>query len=209
MKDKNAFNITIGFSTTKQLSSWFIRWITNSSCSHAFISFDDTALNMRMVMHAEAWGYELQPWRRWIKKNILVAEFTPIGHSLDRALHSIAESLGIRFDVRSAIIIGIKSKLSFWYKSRFSLNINRSPWKLTCSEAVVRFLDYGGYNAVRRLNPENTSPGELLDKIIRDKEEFRAFYLYKRYLKFDKKIIIPPSCMKRKFVFKKDRDLKK
>ena len=34
---------------------------------------------MRMVMQAEAWGYDLQPWRRWYKENILVAEFTPSG----------------------------------------------------------------------------------------------------------------------------------
>jgi hypothetical protein len=209
IKNKNTHNITIGFSTTKKLSSRFIRWATNSSCSHTFIAFDDTALNMRMVMHAEAWGYELQPWRRWIRRNILVAEFIPVGRSLDGALHAIAKSLGVRFDVRSAIIIGIKSKLTFWYKSRFSLDLNRSPWKLTCSEAVVRFLDYGGYSAARGLNPENTSPGELLDKIIRDQKEFRVYYLYKRYMKFDKNIAIPSSSLKRKYVFKKDRDPKK
>ena len=75
---KSSSSITIGFSTTRLLSSRIIRWITQSSCSHAFIAFDDRSLEMRMVMQAEPWGYELRPWDRWIRDNTLVAEFRPV-----------------------------------------------------------------------------------------------------------------------------------
>jgi len=40
-----------------------------------------------------------------------------------------------------------------------------SPTKLMCSEGVVRFLQFGQYEFATGLNPEATSPGELLDLV--------------------------------------------
>jgi hypothetical protein len=201
-----ALNITVGFSTTRLLTSRLIRWATRSSCSHAFIAFDDRALRMRMVMQAASWGYELRPWKRWIRENLLVAEFTPQGQPLDETLRLIAGKLGSRFDYKSALLTGIKGKFDLWHKSRFSLNLNRSPWKLTCSEAVVRFLQLGKYRTASGLDPETTSPGELLERILGNENEFRAVYLCHYYLRFDRKLAVPGHLLKAKYVFKKDRD---
>lgn len=186
-------NITIGFSTTRQASSRFIRWITASACSHAFIAFDDSVLNLRMVMQAQSWGFELRPWNRWLRENILVAEFAPVAGPLDGALTRLAGRLGTKFNYRSAIFIGIKSLLASWYKNRFTLNINRSPWKLTCSESVVRFLQYGNYRTAARLDPETTSPGRLLREVMCGKDEFRPISINARYLLFDRSIRKSPG----------------
>lgn len=190
---KNHHAITIGFSTTRQASSRFIRWITASACSHSFIAFDDSVLGQRMVMQAQSWGFELRPWNRWLRENILVAEFAPVAGPLDGALASLAERLGTKFNYRSAIFIGIKSLLSSWHKNRFTLNINRSPWKLTCSESVVRFLQYGSYQTTAFLDPETTSPGLLLREVMRNPDEFKPLNINARYLLFDRNIRKSPD----------------
>ncbi|OHD65718.1 MAG: hypothetical protein A2176_13875 [Spirochaetes bacterium RBG_13_51_14] len=201
------YNISIGFSTTRLFISRIIRWATRSSCSHAFIAFDDAALKMRMVMQAEAWGYELRPWKRWIRHNTLVAEFRPVGPRLDEALRETATRLGTKFDYWSAFIIGIKSLFQSWSRNRYSLNLNQSPWKLTCSEAVVRFLMHGGYTAVKRLDPETTSPGSLLRAVLASKKEFEALFLKLTYLRFDRSLTIEPKIYKKSvFLFNKKRD---
>ena len=182
------YNITVGFSTTRLKISGLIRWITGSSCSHTFIAFDDQTLKMRMVMQAESWGYELRPWNRWQRGNVLVAEFRPAGPRLDEALRALARRLGTKFDYRSFLIIGIKSIFASWYRNRFSLSPERDPWKLTCSEAVVRFLKHGRYAAVAGLDPETTSPGELLRAIIQNPKEFKAVYVNTRYLMYDRMV---------------------
>jgi len=203
---KNNCNITIGFSTTRLLSSRIIRWATRSSCSHAFIAFDDRSLNMRMVMQAESWGFELRPWDRWIRHNTLVAEFRPAGPSLEGALKVIARRLGTKFDYRSAFIIGLKSLVQSWSRNRYTLNLNHSPWKLTCSEAVVRFLKHGGYAAVKKSDPETMSPGELLKAVLTDRSQFKANYLKIRYLAFDRTLQLDAASFKKSvFVFRKKR----
>ena len=185
---KTDYDIRIGFSTTNLFISKIIRWLTGSSCSHSYISFTDKALNMRMVMQAEVWGFELRPWKRWLKTNLLVAEFKPVAGSLHDALLITAQSLGTKFDYKSALLIGLKSLLSMWYKSKFSLNPNNSPIKMTCSEAVVRFLKEGGYKTVKDCDPELTSPAELLREVIQNLHEFEPVYIDQGYLKFDKVI---------------------
>ena len=179
-------NITVGFSTTRLFISGIIRWATRSSCSHAFVAFYDRDLDMRMVMQAQSWGFELRPWKRWIRENILVAEFRPCSGSTDRALQALAHRLGTKFNYRSAIIIGVKSLVSSWYKNRFTLDINQSPWKLTCSEAVIRLLRTAHYQTVSRLDPETTSPGRLLREILNNKKEFKPLHLNSKFLEFDR-----------------------
>jgi hypothetical protein len=196
--DTKHHDITVGFSTTRQFSSRFIRWITASSCSHAFIAFNDSALKLRMVMQAQSWGYELRPWNRWLRENILVAEFRPVAGPLDSALSDMAARLGTKFNYKSAIMIGIKSLLSSWYRNRFTLNINRSPWKLTCSESVVRFLQFGGYRTAADLDPETTSPGLLLRKIMRSRDEFNPIAVNARYVLYDRSIRRSPEIYQHK-----------
>jgi len=164
--------ITVGFSTTGKFMSRVIRWVTGARCSHAWISFYDETLEMKMVMQAEWWGYEIRPWHRWISENILVAEFET-DLDMSAPLRSMAKSIGKRYDWFSAGLSGIKRWVSKWISSKFTLRPSRTPKKLMCSEAVVRFLQEAGSPYVTDIDPETTSPGDLF-KIIGKASAFKV-----------------------------------
>lgn len=139
-------------------------------------------------MQAKAWGFELRPLKRWLKKNILVAEFKPKAQPLDGALLSIAELLGTKFDFKSGIYVLIRSLLLRWTQSRFSLRAGSRPSKLICSEAVIRLLGKADYQTVSGLDPETTSPGELLRAVLANHEEFEMTNRNTTYLSYDRQL---------------------
>jgi hypothetical protein len=166
-------DITVGFSTTNKFLSRVIRWITRGKVSHSWIAYDDFTLGLRMVMQAEAWAFEVRPWQRWIKENKWMAEFRMIDGSQHSALRRRARDLGSKYDWKSGLLVGISAWFKRWWKSRFRLHPDRTPKKLMCSEAVVRFLKDAGCKCVRELDEELTSPVELYD-IVRCSTEFTA-----------------------------------
>ncbi len=139
-------------------------------------------------MQAKAWGFELRPQRRWLLSNVVVAEFKPIGNSLDEALISIAQSLGLKFDYMSGTLLLLRSLLGRWSQSGFSLRVKNSPGKLICSEAVIRFLKIADYRTVRDLDPELTGPGDLLREVMRNPHEFRLKDGNRVYLSYDREL---------------------
>lgn len=154
--------VTIGFSTTNKLLSRMIRFVTRSPCSHAWIAYWDETLQSRMVMQAEAWGFEVRPWIRWERQNTLVAEFQP-GRPLD--IVKLATLLGTRYDYRAAFLVGLARLFG-----RAVKGIYKDPVKLMCSEAVVRTLQWAHYRCAADLDPETTSPGALLACCMRGAE---------------------------------------
>lgn len=165
-------NITIGFSTTNGWRSRLIRWVTHSPCSHAWISFNDDTLGLRLVMQAETWGFEVRPWSRWTKENIRVAEFSPIGPPLEESLRWIATFLGSQYDYKAAFLSGIWRWVRRGIRSRFN-----DPGKLMCSEGLIRFLQHGQYNAVGGLDPELTPPKKALGRVLRHPGQFSLIYI--------------------------------
>jgi hypothetical protein len=157
---REGLGITIGFSTTNKFISRFIRWITRAKVSHAWIGFNDSTLGQRMVMQAERWGYEVRPWTKWLTQNKWIAEFEIPQSPADSALQFIASFLGSDYDFTSALLLGLKRWFGRWFKRP-----TQSPTKLMCSEGVVRFLQFGQYEFATGLDPEATSPGELLDLV--------------------------------------------
>jgi len=170
-RGRGPIDITIGFSTTNKFMSRVIRFVTRAPCSHAWISFYDATLGMKMVMQAEWWGFELRPWKRWQKENTLVAEFGVYGGGYYSSLTDLAKWLGSRYDFKSALLVGVSSWFKYWFKSKFSIRPSRTPHKLMCAESVVRFLQSNDCSAVYDLDPETTSPGELL-KVLSSSKKF-------------------------------------
>jgi hypothetical protein len=165
-------NITVGFSTTNKLVSRFIRWVTRSPVSHAFIIFDTPSFG-RVVMQAEAWAYEVRPWPLWQQENILVAEFETIGPDLSPSIMSLApQYLGLKYDWRGAFLAGLWRWFGRWLRGKFN-----SPHRLMCSEALLRILQHAGYGSVAHFDAEVTSPRRLLDRVfemaLRYASEFR------------------------------------
>lgn len=159
MSVEEVLNITIGFSTTNKLISRLIRWVTRGKVSHAWIAFTDPCLGTRLVMQAEAWGFEIRTWERWKTQNLLIAEYRPL-QNMTRPLRSIAKSLGVKYDWKSAFFAGLWRWFGVWLRGRFN-----SPKKLMCAEAVIRFLQFGEVVAVAHLDPEVTSPARLLKEV--------------------------------------------
>lgn len=160
----DALNITIGFSTTNKLISRVIRWVTRGKVSHAWIGFYDPTLEMRFVMQAESWGFEVRPWKRWLLENTLVAQFCP-KKDLTKSLKWIARSLGLKYDWKSAFFAGLWRWFGVWIRGRFN-----SPKKLMCAEAVIRFLQHGGVVAAGHFDPEVTTPARLLQAVEQSTE---------------------------------------
>ena len=157
-------DVRVGFSTTNKWQSRIIRWLTKAPCSHAWLSFYDDTLRMRLVMQAEVWGYELRPWRRWQHENTLVEQFLfkEGGRELALPLREVAENLGTKYDFKAALWVGIVGWFKRWLKARLTFRPSRTPKKLMCSESVIRFLNAAGYFLPPHFDPELTSPGELL-----------------------------------------------
>jgi len=127
-------------------------------------------------------------------------------------LCEIAESLGEKFDFWNTFLLGFKCWFKLWLKAKCTFNINRSPHKLNCTEAVINFLNFGKYKAVVGLQPDLTSPGELLGAVLKatkdgKDKEFKTIYLQQRYLAYDGKILLPKKLLGQKFDFFKDRDI--
>ena len=166
MKD---LDVTVGFSTTNKIGSRIIRWVTQAPCSHAWVSFMDDTLGMRLVMQAEWWGYEVRPWPRWVRENRLVAEFEPVGsefrEDLSESVVGMAQSLGSRYDFESAFWVGLKRWFLAWSGSGYTLRPSRTPKQLMCAESVVRILASTGAGLCRGVDPESMSPGELLELV--------------------------------------------
>ena len=127
---------------------------------------------------AETWGYELRPWPRWKKENILIAEFIPTGPSLEQSLKWIATFLGARYDYKAAIISGLWRWFGRLLKGRFN-----DPTKLMCSEGVVRFLQHAEYATIADLDPEVTSPKRLLLRCFQRSNEFAPEFILPRVQK--------------------------
>lgn len=165
-------NITVGFSTTNKLISRFIRWVTGSPVSHAFLIFNTPTFG-RVVMQAEAWAYEVRPWDLWQAENTLVAEFETIGPDLAPSITTLApQYLGRKYDWKAALLAGLWRWFGRWIRGRFN-----TPYRLMCSEATIRILQHAGYSTVAHFDAEVTSPKRLLDRVfevaLRYASEFR------------------------------------
>jgi hypothetical protein len=140
--------------------SKLIRWVTRGKSSHAWLRYYDETLQMHMVIQAELEGYETIPWKRWLKKNKLIAAYEPTEVNLTGGLRHIAQYLGADYDLRSALWVGLKR----WFGKKFRRALH-SPTKLMCSEAVARALQHAQVECVKDVNPELVSPAELRERI--------------------------------------------
>lgn len=170
-------DITVGFSTTNKLISRIIRWIIRGKVSHAWIAFHDATLNVRMVMQAEWWGFELRPWARWARENTLVAEFQLlVSPSVQlTALWRMRDHLGEKYDKFGALWAGIAGWLKRWWNARLTLRPRRTPHKLMCAEAQLDCLKAAGITAVADCYEETVDPQTLLEKLSNSDQVLRIY----------------------------------
>jgi len=153
-------SITVGFSTHGGLLSWLIRKATRSPASHAWILYDDPTFGERMVLESTALGFHLSPFDGWSHHNRVVEVFD-FEAPLSDGLKAVTQFLGERYDVGG--LLGMPIVLLGRWMRRKWLNPFRSSKAVFCSEAVVRTLQGARVAGSLELDPEGTSPGDLLE----------------------------------------------
>jgi len=145
-------------------ASWIIRKVLRSDQSHASIAFyvsTDGGTPYKVVMEAESAGVWRIPWSRWLERhNKVVAEYIV---SIDDAI-PLKEALvwasenyvGRPYDFRGAGLAGLYRWFAVWLRGRF-----HSPFKLYCSELVIRILTRAGITLLEHFDPEVTGPKRL------------------------------------------------
>ena len=159
----------VGFSTRKtNLASRVIRWITKSRASHAFLVYFDSEWDADFVMEATDGGVKITPYAKFQKNNDIVGLFVP-RHPLDVGLKKAAtEWLGEHFDY-TGILGMIFVYLGHWLKMKW-----RNPFaasnSMFCSEFVARVLRWSSYPGTEGMEPEDTSPEDLLEFFEKERE---------------------------------------
>lgn len=155
--------IQVGFSTHRNsLLSWLIRKLTRSEASHAWILLDETYFGTQMVLESVGiGGFRLVTYDLFKKqKNRVIALVDP-GVDLEPGVHEAAQWLGTSYDHLGFFGAGI-AVLGRWIYRRWH-NPFRSASSQFCSEAVVRILQTSHCPGADSLDPETTTPQDLLD----------------------------------------------
>lgn len=160
--------VFVGFSTPRRWNplSALIRAMTGSRASHAWLLVEDPAFELRLVLEAHSSGFRLVSFTRFVKENVVVALVEP-PHAVEPGLPAAGEWLGESFDVLGLFGIFL-TLVARWFRQRRWRNPFPSARSLYCSEAVIRTLRAAGYPGSTALEPEATTPGELLAFFERD-----------------------------------------
>ena len=150
--------VWVGFSTTNLWISRLIRWFTKSKASHAWIAFESQELGTKIVLEAH-YTFRAVPYSFFARQNKVVAEVEMVGDT-SSMVAKCAEFLGTDYDY-TGIVGGIIVSLGRWFKHKW-----RNPWgnpkAQTYSESVVRALKAAKYPSSEVLDPESTTPQELM-----------------------------------------------
>lgn len=154
--------VNICFSTTNKLFSRVLRWFMSSRVSHVLVTYHNPVFDRVMVLEAQGRGFVSVSWKRWRKKNRLIARYSlrlPDDRVRD-GLRFLSSRLGDEFDTRALF--------GFLLRPYVRRNFLDSPKKLFCSEAVAEFLRVVGVKLPRE--PSAITPKELF-YFVRDNPE--------------------------------------
>jgi hypothetical protein len=148
--------ICVGFSTTTHALSRFIRWVTRSKTSHAWMLFD--LYGIPMVYEATFEGARFITFEHFQRNNVIVK--TILLDYDDFAFKPLLKTLGTPYDFGGLIgegVVQLGQKTGHFWRNPFN-----DPQALFCSEIIVIWLQGLGHPAVKGLIPEDVSPQELL-----------------------------------------------
>lgn len=159
----------IGFSTTTHLLSRVIRWFTDAAVSHAWVLYYDEDFDCDCVLEFTEGGCRITTYASFQKKNKIVKVWTP-QCSIRTGFTKMREWLDAGYDYLGLFGM-IWVQLGRWLHRKW-----KNPWasskKAFCSEGVARVLLYANYPGLEYLDPERTTPADLLEFARR--EELRC-----------------------------------
>jgi hypothetical protein len=146
-----------------------IRWFTDSPVSHAWVLYWDEDFDCDCVLEFTEGGCRIKTYESFKKANKIVKVWTP-QCSLNLGFVKMREWLEAGYDYLGLFGMAWVA-LGRWLKRKW-----KNPWagskKAFCSEGVARLLLYASYPGLEWLDPERTSPNDLLEFAL--KEEVRC-----------------------------------
>jgi len=153
-------NITVGFSTSSDWISRAIRWITRSRVSHAWLCLE--WYGMLFIIHATVGGVKVTPRSKWESgHNKIVGEFRPKADVTEGVKHALS-FLDEEYDYVGILGYIFVVFWKRWFNKKIK-NILARPNAMVCSEFLVHLADKGGIPEWRELDPERTTPKDLLE----------------------------------------------
>ena len=135
-------NDRVGFSTGKSLLSRIIRWLTQSSVSHAWLLYFDVDFGCDMVLESTLEGVRIIPYDVFKKNNIIVKVAIP-SCNLKQGLAKAGSILGEHYDFTG--LFGMLWVLfGRWFKKKWQNPLDNAH-SLFCSEFVARVLWWSSY----------------------------------------------------------------
>ncbi len=165
MRAIEASGINICFSTSDGIISWILRKIMRVPASHSVITFRSQILGKVLVLEAQGRGFVAVPWKRWVRKNTLLARYSLRLPAADirHGLSVLSDRLGDPYDTWS--LLGYLLRGIAKGRNPFD-----SKAKLVCSEAVALFLNAAGVEKVGHIG--SITPKDLWSRAQRDRNVF-------------------------------------
>lgn len=155
--------IKIGFSTHKNsFVSWLIRKITKSKASHSWILLDEEYFGTPIVMEAVGVeGFRMISLEVFKKQGNIIIDIVEPKISLEPGVTRAIHWLGEPYD-REAFFGAFFVMVGRWLRVNWK-NPFRSSRTQFCSEAVVRILQASNYPGTEWMDPESTTPQDLIE----------------------------------------------
>lgn len=158
--------IQIGFSTGESLISKAIRYLTKGKFSHAFITYQDSVIESRMIMEAQWDGFHIKKWSHSPSVQEKYLLMTP-KYDITGLPKACAEFLGNPYDYTGILgAIPVMILRFFRIKSRNLLEDGRAKF---CSEAIALGLQKINYPNAEKLDAAQTTPQDLYEFFKREK----------------------------------------
>lgn len=155
--------ICIGFGAENNLKSKLIRWAIRSDCSHVWLEYPSRCWGGQWVAHSSDRGVVKEPCSRVRNRYDKVYLFEVKGFDLMPGMRKSKELMGRRYDFKviwnALVLVAHRFTKWDWLWNIASKDLNR----LTCSEFVTTVLKRAGLPEARNLDPEFTTPGDLLE----------------------------------------------
>lgn len=159
---------SIIFSTTNEIVSRLIRFITGSTVSHCAVSFDINGV--QMVAHATIGGVVLISRQQFNAANTVVEEYQFVD-DMSTEITNALKTTGVRYDYTGLIGFGYAFLLRKWLGIK-AMNPLASPTAMVCSEFVMSLNKHMEIESWSALDPETMTAEDLLQICKRDKDNF-------------------------------------
>lgn len=163
-------DVRVVFTASKTFLGRWIRRLTQSKVSHAFLEYDSSLWGGRWAAEATISGVRKVPAAK--ARHHVVCQYR-VRFDPRPGLRMIAPLFGSAYDVTGILVFAWAIMLWRWFRVRMR-RFTRNTKSQLCSELVARFLIASQVTGTANWDPERTSPEQIRHLCARHEGE--AFY---------------------------------